>query len=178
MSISRDKEISQGSIEKLREDGRTRGFFVSGRGVHFRQMNTSDIEDILTIEKDSFSYPWSARFFLQELKVPCARSLLAVMGEKIIGYIIYWSLPHELDIHNLAVHSAYRRRGVGRSLLQAVIDEAKRENASRVTLEVRKSNETAQRLYQLLGFVSQGVRKGYYTDDGEDALAMVLDFGG
>lgn len=145
-------------------------------GVHLRQMNPSDLDEIMSIEKASFSYPWSARFFLQELKVPCARSLLAVLGERIVGYIIYWLLPSEVDIHNLAVDPAYRRRGIGRSLLQAVIGEARDHRSSRITLEVRKSNEAAQRLYQSLGFAARGVRKGYYSDDGEDALAMALEF--
>ncbi len=178
MTISRDKDYMERPVEKPWEDGKPCGFFVSEGGVHFSQMNMSDLEEIMTIERASFSYPWSAQFFLQELKVPCARSLLAVVGGKTIGYIIYWLLPSEVDIHNLAVHPAYRRRGVGRSLLQAVIDEAKHHISSRVTLEVRKSNEEARRLYQSLGFVAQGVRKGYYSDDGEDALAMVLEFDG
>ncbi|MBI2351619.1 MAG: GNAT family N-acetyltransferase, partial [Deltaproteobacteria bacterium] len=61
-------------------------------------------------------------------------------------------------------------------LLQKVIGEAKRNGSSRVTLEVRRSNDAAQRLYDSLGFVERGVRKGYYSADGEDALAMVLEF--
>lgn len=139
-------------------------------------MNPSDLDEIMTIERASFSYPWSPRFFLQELRVPCARSLLAVLGGKTVGYIVYWLLPSEVDIHNLAVHPTYRRQGIGMSLLQGVVEEAKRDGASKVTLEVRKSNEAAQRLYHFLGFVARGVRKGYYSDDGEDALAMVLEF--
>lgn len=139
-------------------------------------MNPSDLDEIMTIERDSFSYPWSPRFFLQELRVPCARSLLAVLGGKTVGYIVYWLLPSEVDIHNLAVHPTYRRQGIGMSLLQGVVEEAKRNGAGKVTLEVRKSNEAAQRLYHSLGFVARGVRKGYYSDDGEDALAMVLEF--
>ena len=139
-------------------------------------MNPSDLDEIMTIERASFSYPWSPRFFLQELRVPCARSLLAVLGGKTVGYIVYWLLPSEVDIHNLAVRPTYRRQGIGRSLLQGVVEEAKRNGASKVTLEVRKSNEAAQRLYHFLGFVARGVRKGYYSDDGEDALAMVLEF--
>jgi len=139
-------------------------------------MNPSDLDEIMAIERDSFSYPWSPRFFLQELRVPCARSLLAVANGRTVGYIIYWLLPKEVDIHNLAVHPTCRQRGIGRSLLQGVIDEAKRNGSSRVTLEVRKSNAAAQRLYHSLGFVERGVRRGYYSDDGEDALVMVLEF--
>ncbi len=164
------------SGEKPWEHGEPRDFLVPEAGVHLRQMDPSDLDEIMSIEKASFSYPWSAKFFLQELRVPCARSLLAVLGGRIVGYIIYWLLPSEVDIHNLAVHPAYRHRGIGRSLLQAVIDEARDHRSSRITLEVRKSNEAAQRLYQSLGFAARGVRKGYYSDDGEDALAMALEF--
>ena len=132
----------------------------------------------MEIERTSFAYPWSASFFLQELKVTCARSLLALVGEQPVGYVIYWLLPREVDIHNLAVHPAYRRRGIGTALLRAVIDEARRHGVTRVTLEVRKSNEAAQKLYLSLGFVAQGVRKGYYSDDGEDAVVMALELEG
>lgn len=158
------------------EDRQSCGFFVSRDNIHFRQMNPSDLDEIMVIEKASFSYPWSPRFFLQELRVPCARSLLAVLGVKTAGYIVYWLLPNEVDIHNLAVHPAYRRQGIGKSLLQGVIEEARQNGSTRVTLEVRKSNEAAQRLYHSLGFAARGIRKGYYSDDGEDALAMVLEF--
>ena len=164
------------TVEGPREDRHPCDLFVSGGEILFRQMNPSDLDEIMAIERASFSYPWSPRFFLQELRVPCARSLLAVMSGKTVGYIIYWLLPKEADIHNLAVHPTYRRWGIGRFLLQGVMDEAKRNGSSRVTLEVRKSNEAAQRLYHSLGFVEQGVRKGYYSDDGEDALVMVLEF--
>ena len=84
-------------------------------------------------------------------------------------------MPGAVDIHNLAVHPELRRQGVGRSLLQGVIDETRERGLKRVTLEVRKSNAAAQRLYYSLGFVAQGVRKGYYSDNGEDALSMALE---
>jgi [ribosomal protein S18]-alanine N-acetyltransferase len=144
--------------------------------LHFKKMSQSDLEQIMRIEKASFAYPWSARFFLQELGVPCSRSLIAVINGRTVGYIIYWFLASEIDIHNLAVDPGYRRQGIGRSLLHAVIEEARDSGLTRVTLEVRKSNDTAQRLYQSAGFAVQGVRSGYYSDDGEDALAMVLEF--
>lgn len=163
------------STEKPWEERESRGFSVSEGQLQLRPVTSSDLEDILAIEKASFAYPWSPRFFLQELRVPCARSLLAMIEGKPVGYVIYWLLPSEIDIHNLAVDPAHRRQGIGRSLLLAVIDEAKHEGRSRITLEVRRSNEAAQRLYQSVGFVSQGLRKGYYSDDGEDAVIMALE---
>lgn len=138
-------------------------------------MTLADLDEVMAIERSSYSYPWSARFFRQEFEVAWARSLLAEKDGTIVGYVLFWLLPDVVDIHNLAVRREYRRRGIGRLLLQQVIVEALRRAPARVTLEVRKSNLTAQKLYESAGFVSTGVRKGYYSDDGEDALAMTLD---
>lgn len=163
------------STEKPREERESREPAVAEARLRLRPVTSSDLEDILAIEKVSYRYPWTPRFFLQELRVPCARSLLGMINGKPVGYVIYWLLPSEIDIHNLAVHPDHRRQGIGRSLLQAVVDEAKHERRSRITLEVRKSNAAAQRLYESAGFVSQGIRKGYYSDDGEDAVIMALE---
>lgn len=141
----------------------------------FRAMHFSDLTEVMLIEKHSFSSPWSLGFFKDELAASYARSLLALIDQKIVGYVIYWKLPKELDIHNIAVHPNWRRLGVARSLLSLIVEEAKRDKFNRVTLEVRISNIPAQNLYQSLGFVAQGVRKGYYSNDGEDAVVMVLD---
>lgn len=140
-------------------------------------MTTADIDEIMVIERTSYRFPWSMGFFLQELQVACARSILAESDGRIIGYVLYWLLPGVIDIHNIAVHVDFRRRGVGRVLLKKVIAEAKRQSIARVTLEVRKSNLPAQKLYESIGFGSTGIRKGYYSDDGEDALAMTFDLG-
>jgi ribosomal-protein-alanine N-acetyltransferase len=138
-------------------------------------MTLADLDEVMAIERASFAYPWSSRFFHQEFEVECARSILAEMNGKIVGYVLFWLLPENVDIHNLAVRGEYRRRGVGRILLHKVIVEALRQSSARVTLEVRKSNLAAQKLYESAGFVATGVRKGYYSDDGEDALTMALD---
>jgi len=138
-------------------------------------MTLADLDEVMAIERASFAYPWSSRFFHQEFEVECAHSILAEMNGKIVGYVLFWLLPETVDIHNLAVRGEYRRRGVGRILLNKVIVEALRQSSARVTLEVRKSNLAAQKLYESAGFVATGVRKGYYSDDGEDALTMALD---
>jgi ribosomal-protein-alanine N-acetyltransferase len=138
-------------------------------------MTAADLEPVMAIEKASFAYPWSPRFFLQELQVQCARSFLAEIDGRIVGYVLFWLLPNEIDVHNLAVHSEFRRQGIGRLLLQQVISEARRRSLARVTLEVRQSNLAAQKLYESVGFVTIGIRKGYYSDDGEDARAMALE---
>jgi ribosomal-protein-alanine N-acetyltransferase len=129
----------------------------------------------MVIERTAYAYPWSERFFRQELQVECARSFLAEVDGRIVGYIIFWLLPGEIDIHNVAVRNDFRRRGLGRCLLEKVVLEARNRASSRITLEVRRSNVPAQKLYESMGFAFTGVRKGYYSDDGEDAFLMVLD---
>ncbi|HSK29716.1 MAG TPA: ribosomal protein S18-alanine N-acetyltransferase [Candidatus Limnocylindria bacterium] len=138
-------------------------------------MTTADMDEVMVIERTSYRFPWSTGFFLQELQVACARSILAESDGQIIGYVLYWLLPGAVDIHNIAVHVDFRRRGLGRVLLDKVVAEARRQSILHVTLEVRKSNLPAQKLYESIGFVTTGIRKGYYSDDGEDALAMTLN---
>ena len=138
-------------------------------------MTTADIENVIAIERASFQFPWSTRFFLDELKVDCARSILAEMEGRIVGYVLFWFLPEEVDIHNIAVHPDFRRQGIGRLLLEQVVAAARRQDRLRVTLDVRFSNAPAQSLYRSFGFITRGVRKGYYSDNGEDALVMALE---
>jgi len=151
------------------------GFFASGDNIRFRPMTMADIDEIMVIERSSYRFPWSQGFFLQELQVTCARSVLAELDGKIVGYILYWQLPGMIDIHNLATHVDYRRRGIARLLLARVLVQAAAQFISRVTLEVRKSNLPAQRLYESFKFATTGLRKGYYSDNGEDALVMTLE---
>lgn len=138
-------------------------------------MNIADLDEVMAIERSAFRFPWSVGFFRQELQVACARSILAETEGKIIGYVLFWLLPGAVDIHNIAVHPAYRRRGIARILLGRVIDHARGQDITRVLLEVRKSNFAAQKLYESMGFLTTGVRKGYYSDNGEDAFAMTLE---
>ena len=151
------------------------GFFALKQPVSFRPMTLADLDPVMAIERSSFAYPWSMRFFLQELRVQCSRAMVAEIEGKVAGYILFWLLPDAIDVHNIAVHTRFRRCGIGRALMQRVLGQARERGAVRVTLEVRRSNIPAQRLYKSLGFVTTGVRKGYYSDDGEDALAMVLE---
>ncbi|MEX0805890.1 MAG: ribosomal protein S18-alanine N-acetyltransferase [Candidatus Binatia bacterium] len=138
-------------------------------------MTTADIENVIAIERVSFQFPWSIKFFIEELKVECSRSVLAEVDGRVVGYVLFWLLSDEVDIHNIAVHPEFRRHGIGRCLLEQVVAAARHQESTRVTLDVRRSNTPAQRLYESLGFTLKGVRKGYYSDNGEDALVMALE---
>lgn len=173
--IGREAKSSADCPTKPRDANYARGFVALDELVRFRPMTSDDIDHVMVIERTSYRFPWSLGFFLQELRVACARSILAEIDGRIIGYVLYWLLPGTVDVHNIAVHVDYRRRGLGRTLLNEVIAQAKGHSAQRMTLEVRKSNLVAQKLYESMGFFTSGTRKGYYSDDGEDALAMTLD---
>lgn len=144
----------------------------TGEDWGLRPMTAADIDDVMAIERASFASPWSRQFFLDELGAACAKSVLCQVEGKPVGYVIYWELPDEMDIHNVAVHPQHRRRGVGRTMLRDVMDEGARKGLRRMTLEVRKSNDAAQALYRSLGFEVCGLRKGYYSDNAEDAWVM------
>lgn len=130
------------------------------------------IDDIVDIERLSFTDPWSKISFLKELENPSARYLVAEIKGRIIGYGGYWSILNEGHITNIAVHPDYRGQGIGSALLTAMINLAQREGIDAMTLEVRISNRIAQSVYLKHGFTVVGVRKKYYQDNGEDALIM------
>lgn len=135
-------------------------------------MQVKDLPEILVIEKLSFPVPWSKQAFISELNNEYALYLVARENIEIRGYIGMWLIIDEGHITNLAVHPAYRRRGVGRLLLKNLIQTGKRYGLRRLTLEVRQTNLAAQNLYMEFGFTTVGVRPRYYLDNQEDALIM------
>ena len=92
-----------------------------------------------------------------------------------VGFLLAWQAADELHLTDLGTRSAFRRRGVGRALVSALLSHARAVGARLVVLELRRSNVAAQSLYEGLGFVVSGERKGYYSDTGEDAVEMRLD---
>jgi len=142
--------------------------------VRIEEMRLQDVDQVLGIERRSYPTPWSRRAFVSELTENAyAHYLVARLGQRVVGYIGMWFVIDEGHITNVAVHPDARNRGVGRQLMQAAMDLARLSGGVRVTLEVRISNAVAQHLYSSLGFQTVGVRRGYYTDNGEDAYIMV-----
>ncbi len=136
-------------------------------------MRLEDLPQVLNIERQAFTTPWSRYAFTSELtENDRAHYLVARLGQLVIGYIGVWSIADEGHITNVAVHPQYRRQGVGRLLMTAMTELVRLKNGRRLTLEVRVSNHVAQHLYESLGFVGVGIRPGYYQDDHEDALIM------
>ncbi|HHV58014.1 MAG TPA: ribosomal protein S18-alanine N-acetyltransferase [Firmicutes bacterium] len=136
-------------------------------------MTVDDIPGVLEVEVESFTTPWKRdAFFFELLHNKVAHYLVAKAGDRVVGYGGMWILVDEAHVTNIAVHPDWRRRGVGETLLKRLLAEAKEHGADRMTLEVRKSNWSARRLYEKLGFVVLGCRRNYYSETHEDALIM------
>jgi len=151
------------------------------RPLVFRSMTTRDLPAILGIEEGSFPSPWSRALFEKELATTWASLVVAeeqgVGGARIVGYSCAWRVVDEIHLLNVAVHPARRGRGLGRELVERVLQEASSAGARTVLLEVRAGNRPARRLYGRLGFRSVRVRRGYYGP-GQDALVLEHVLGG
>jgi ribosomal-protein-alanine N-acetyltransferase len=141
-------------------------------------MRERDLIDVVDIEESSGLNRWGYDAYRRELFTnPNSIMIVArnqVMGPAVIGFFAGWIIEDELHVNNVASHQDHRRIGVGRSLMEAAIDEARRRGCVQVILEVRASNEAAQLLYRRLGFGFVGRRRDYYRLPTEDALVMKL----
>lgn len=138
-------------------------------------ISAADLDNVLLVEKDCYSHPWSRLQFLQELKNPVASILVYEIDGRIAGYICYWLVVDEMQILNLATSSQYRRQGIALKLLQEAFRRCAEFQLSSSWLEVRSGNVGAISLYRHCRFRPSGTRKAYYKD-GEDALLMVKTF--
>lgn len=130
------------------------------------------IDQILYIENVSFSDPWSRDSMEKELSNNFARYIVVKKQDLVVGYGGMWLILDEGHITNIAVHPDYRGIGIGNEIVKALIKICIAENINALTLEVRKSNLAAIKLYSKFGFVAEGIRKAYYADNHEDAIIM------
>ncbi len=140
--------------------------------LHLRPIEERDLADIVAIEKASFSDPWSAEAFRSMLAHPQAIGTVADEDGAVLGYSVSWSIGDEAELANLAVAPARRGEGIGARLLDGLLTVLDAGPGATVYLEVRASNEAAQRLYASRGFGVAGRRKAYYRRPTEDALVM------
>jgi ribosomal-protein-alanine N-acetyltransferase len=133
-----------------------------------------DLEEVAALEAASFTNPWTREALARELRNTAAVRLYVMRGAlgRTVAFCACWFIADELHINPLAVEAAARRRGLATRLMEWVFDEAVASGARRATLEVRRSNEAALRLYERLGFVVTGIRRRYYTEPDEDALVL------
>lgn len=141
-----------------------------------RPAEEKDIEGIAEMEILCFSTPWSQDSIRQEiLSNELAHYIVAEMDGQVIGYVGVWQILDEGHITNVAVRPEYRGNQIGSTLIAVMLEVGKQIGMVRFTLEVRSSNEPAKALYRKFGFKEAGLRKGYYEDNGEDAVIMWRD---
>ena len=143
--------------------------------IIIRRMKILDIDTIYEIETETFATPWSKSSFVKEITDNVsARYLVIEKDGKLLGYAGTWIVFEESHITNIAISEKYRGLGYGSKLTKAILQYCANLAVQYVTLEVRRSNLIAQKMYKTLGFEELGVRKRYYEDNNEDALLMVL----
>lgn len=141
--------------------------------IMIRRAEERDILPMALLDTLCFAAPWSEESFRQEvMENDLALYLVAETAGVVVGYAGVWAILDEGHITNVAVHPDHRRRGVARALLDVLIKSCEEEGIGCQTLEVRPSNQAALALYAGFGFQPEGRRKGYYEDNGEDALIM------
>jgi [ribosomal protein S18]-alanine N-acetyltransferase len=147
--------------------------------IDVRRLDLSDLDDVERIERESYPTPWSRSMFAGELAKPSSASLGArdvdAPGAHLVGYLIISRYVDAWHVMNIAVTAAYRRHGIAKRLLEELFARTENDPRRGYTLEVRISNSAAISLYESLGFYATGVRRGYYTDNREDALIMWKD---
>ena len=143
-------------------------------------MGLEDLDQVMAIERASFSAPWSKNLFLSELRNTAVSTLLVALDDmaaerQVVGYMGIWVVAEEMHILNLAVAENERRQGIGKKLVLNALRYAYAQGARIAYLEVRESNTAAQNLYGGLHFTRVGVRQGYYESPRENAVVMELD---
>ncbi|MCR4563551.1 MAG: ribosomal protein S18-alanine N-acetyltransferase [Clostridiales bacterium] len=139
-------------------------------------MTKEDVGSVAALEKECFASPWTQETLLEETDNPTAVFFTSKQDGKVIGYIGSNNILGEVFITNIAVKNEYRRTGVASLLLDTLIKKCKSEKAVYITLEVRKSNFAAIKLYEKYGFSLVGERKNFYSNPDEDALLYTLTF--
>lgn len=130
-----------------------------------RRASSDDLEDIYSIEIESFASPWSYSSFTMELQNPFSLFLVAEGRSGVIAFAVAWKVTDEIHLNNIAVRGNCRNRGVGHSLVKRIISLLHQQGAVKVYLEVREKNLAARGFYRKMGFIESGFRKNYYQDD-------------
>jgi ribosomal-protein-alanine N-acetyltransferase len=143
--------------------------------IEIRVLELHDLSAIEAIEQKAYPTPWSRSMFASELAKPTSICLGAFEGQDLAGYVINSRYVDAWHVMNVAVDPEHQRRGVATALLERLFELTRDDERRGYTLEVRVSNEDAIGLYEKLGFESRGIRRGYYTDNREDALIMWRD---
>ncbi len=143
--------------------------------IELRRMQREDVPRVMEIERECFPTPWHESAYLTELSNRSAFYVVACVDSQIVGYAGMWIIMDEAHITTLGVARDRRGLKIGERLLVALLDESMKRRVRRATLEVRQSNVVAQNLYRKYCFIPAAIRRGYYTDNHEDAVVMWID---
>ena len=139
----------------------------------FREMLVEDLDQVVDIEQNLFSVPWTKEGFLTYLMKKDTMFFVVEEKERILGYCSMMTVLDEGDILNVAVRSDRQKEGIGQFLVDSMLRMAEMQGIRLVHLEVRQGNGTARRLYQRLGFKEDGLRRDYYENPVENAVLMI-----
>ncbi len=140
-----------------------------------RKIEQKDVESVVALERDTFTDPWSENAIGDTAHQNHAYILVAVQDDEFLGYCIAYRILDETEIARIAVKDSCRRQGVGRCLLDAVLEDCLAHGVRRILLDVRESNETARTFYENYGFHEDGVRRNYYERPKENAVLMSME---
>jgi ribosomal-protein-alanine N-acetyltransferase len=142
-------------------------------GIKLRKMQPHDIRAIMEIEQASFTAPWSELSFLNDMYNADSLSKVALIENRVVGYVCTRYVLNEGHLLNLAVHRDFRRRGIATELMNTVLEELKEKGCTLLYLEVRVSNLDAIKFYERFGFKIASFRRKYYSSPTEDGALMM-----
>ncbi len=146
-----------------------------GPRLRFERLAAHHLDDVLVIESEAYPEPWTRGMFQQEIDSDLSQFFVMYVEDALCGYGGFWKVVDEAHITNVAVCAQRRGQGLGRALMEFLLDHAVQLELRLATLEVRLSNLAARNLYLGLGFRPVGIRKDYYPKPLEDALVMIKD---
>ena len=146
--------------------------------LHFETLCEDDLSVIMKIELEAYPEPWTLGMFREEMRSKRSFFRVAWVDSNIIGYCGLWLVLDEAHITSITVEKSLRGLGYGREQLDYLLNICRQRDVQEVTLEVRRTNEVARKLYESYGFAAVGVRKGYYSSTNEDAIIMKLKMAG
>ena len=142
--------------------------------IRIEPFRPEDLDAIMEIEDCSFTAPWSRKSYEELWPQKAIDVWVAWQGDELVGYYLVQTAKFEQELHTFAVKPELRRRGIGRLMMDHMLEKARGRGVEYIYLQVRPSNQEAKELYKSFGFVGIGMRRNYYHDNSEDALVMGL----
>ena len=140
--------------------------------IRIKPLTEEEVDEVCRLEEEAFSMPWHKESFLEMIRNENACYLVGLIGEEVVASCGIRNILGEGEITNVVTSSSHRNKGIGKQMLENLLEEGRKLGAEEFTLEVRVSNSSAIHLYEQLGFVPEGIRKNFYDQPKEDGLIM------